>query len=41
MNLSTPGAVKIVGALSLLVVGGLGLTFVVGPETTTLSDVRM
>lgn len=41
MNLSTPGAVKIVGALSLLVVGGLGWTFVVGPETTTLSDVRM
>lgn len=41
MNLSTPGAVKIVGALALLVVGGLGWTFVVGPETTALSDVRL
>lgn len=41
MNLSTPGATKIVGALSLLVVAGLGWTFVVGPETTALSDVRL
>lgn len=41
MNLSTPGAVKVVGALALVVVGGLGWNFVVGPETTALSDVRL
>lgn len=41
MNLSTPGATKVVGALSMLVVAGLGWTFVVGPETTALSDVRL
>jgi Tfp pilus assembly protein PilO len=40
MNLATPGATKVVGALSLLVVAALGWTFVVGPETTALSDVR-
>lgn len=41
MNLATPGATKIVGALALVVVSGLGWTFVVGPETTALSDVRL
>ena len=40
MNLATPAATKIVGGISMLVIAALGWTFVVGPETTALSDVR-
>jgi Tfp pilus assembly protein PilO len=40
MNLRTPGATKVVGALSLLVLAALGWTFVLGPETARLSEVR-
>lgn len=40
MKLGTPAGTKLVGALSLLVVSGLGWTFVVGPETAALSEVR-
>lgn len=40
MNLQTPGATKIVGSLGLLLLGAAGWLFVVGPETTALSDVR-
>jgi Tfp pilus assembly protein PilO len=40
MNLRSPGATKIVGALALLVVVALGWMFVVGPETARLSEVR-
>lgn len=38
MDLGTPTATKVVGAVSLLAVAALGWTFVVGPETSTLSD---
>lgn len=40
MNLATPGATKLVGSLSLLVVAGLGWLLVVGPETDALAQVR-
>ncbi|MCW2773503.1 MAG: hypothetical protein JWN91_1829 [Nocardioides sp.] len=40
MDLSTPTATKIAGSLALLVVVGLGWTFVVGPETSALSEAR-
>lgn len=40
MDLGTPTATKIIGGLSLLVVAALGWIFVVGPETSTLSDRR-
>lgn len=40
MNLSTPGATKVVGSLALLVVAGLGWVLVVGPETDTLARAR-
>lgn len=41
MNLRTPGATKVVGSLSLLVVAALGWTLAVGPETAALSDARL
>lgn len=40
MDLGTPTATKLVGAVSLLAVAALGWTFVVGPETSELSDTR-
>jgi hypothetical protein len=40
MDLGTPGATKLVGAISLAVVAALGWTLVVGPETGALSDAR-
>lgn len=40
MDLATPGATKLVGSLSLLVVAGLGWLFVVGPETDALAQAR-
>jgi Tfp pilus assembly protein PilO len=40
MDLGTPAATRLVGALALLVVAGLGWTVVVGPETSTLADTR-
>jgi Tfp pilus assembly protein PilO len=40
MNLRTPGATKIVGALALLLVVALGWLLVVGPKTAALSDTR-
>ena len=38
MDLSSPAASKVVGSLCLVAVTALGWTFVVGPETSTLSD---
>ena len=40
MNLRTPGATKIVGALVLLVVAALSWLLVVGPETSSLAEAR-
>jgi Tfp pilus assembly protein PilO len=40
MNLASPVATKVVGGLALLLLAGLGWMFVVGPETTRLSEVR-
>jgi Tfp pilus assembly protein PilO len=40
MDFSSPTASKVVGTLCLLVVLALGWTFVVGPETSALSDTR-
>jgi hypothetical protein len=40
MNLRTPMATKVLGALALLVIAGAGWMFVVGPATSQLSDVR-
>ncbi len=40
MNLRTPGATKILGALALLLIAGAGWTFVVGPKTTELAEVQ-
>jgi Tfp pilus assembly protein PilO len=40
MNLRTPSATKVLGALSLLLVTGSGWMFAVGPETATLDEVR-
>ena len=40
MNLGTPKATKVVGALSLVAIAALGWTFAVGPETTELSEAR-
>lgn len=40
MDLGTPTATKIVGAVSLVAVAALGWTLVVGPETSALSDRR-
>lgn len=40
MNLNTPMATKVVGALALLVIAGAGWMFVVGPATAELGDVR-
>lgn len=40
MELGTPKASKVVGALGLLAVAGLGWTFVLGPETSSLADAR-
>jgi Tfp pilus assembly protein PilO len=40
MNLRTPGATKVVGGLSLLLIAALGWMFVLGPETARLSEVR-
>ena len=40
MNLRTPMATKVLGALALLVIAGAGWMFVVGPATSQLADVR-
>ena len=40
MNLKTPGATKILGALALLLIVGAGWSFVVGPKTSELADVQ-
>ena len=40
MNLRTPSATKILGALVLLLVAALGWVLVVGPETSALADAR-
>lgn len=40
MNLRSPGATKIVGALALLVLAALGWLLVLGPKTTALADTR-
>lgn len=40
MNLRTPGATKIVGALVLVVVAALAWLLVVGPETSSLAEAR-
>ncbi|GAA4380340.1 hypothetical protein [Nocardioides caricicola] len=40
MDLGTPTATKVVGAVSLLAVAALGWTLVVGPETSTLAERR-
>lgn len=40
MELGTPKASKVVGTLGLLVVGALGWTFVLGPESGSLADAR-
>lgn len=40
MDLSSPAATKVIGAISLLVVAAAGWTLVVGPETSALSDRR-
>jgi Tfp pilus assembly protein PilO len=40
VNLRTPGATKILGALVLLLVAALGWLLVVGPETSALADAR-
>lgn len=40
MRLGTPAGTKIVGALALLVVAGLGWLLVVGPQTARLDEVR-
>lgn len=40
MDLGTPTATKLIGALALLAIAGLGWTFVVGPETSALSEAR-
>ena len=41
MNLRTPGGTKVVGSLALLLVAALGWLFVVGPETSALSEARL
>lgn len=38
MDLGTPTATKVVGAVSLLAIAVLGWTFVVGPETSVLAE---
>lgn len=40
MDLSTPMASKVIGALALLAIAALSWTFVLGPETSSLSDAR-
>jgi len=40
MDLSSPTASKVVGALGLVVVAALGWMFVLGPETSSLADAR-
>ena len=40
MNLNTPMATEVVGALALLVIAGAGWMFVLGPATAELGDVR-
>lgn len=40
MDLGTPAATRLIGALALLVVAGLGWSLVVGPETATLAETR-
>ena len=40
MDLGTPAATKVVGALGLVAVAALGWTFAVGPETGRLADAR-
>lgn len=40
MNLSTPGATKIVGALALLVIGAAGWMLVISPQNDALAEVH-
>ncbi len=40
MNLRTPGAAKILGSLSLLLIAGIGWLFVLGPATDALGAVQ-
>ena len=40
MDVSSPTANKIIGALALVAIAALGWTFVLGPETGSLSDTR-
>jgi Tfp pilus assembly protein PilO len=40
MDLSSPRASKVIGALALLAIAALSWTFVLGPETSSLSDAR-
>jgi hypothetical protein len=40
MNFRSPGATKLLGALALVLVTGLGWLFVLGPATSALTDVR-
>lgn len=40
MNLSTPGATKVVGALALLLIAAAGWMLVIGPQNDALAQVR-
>lgn len=40
MKLRSPGGTKIIGVLALVIVAALGWLFVVGPQTSALTDVR-
>ena len=40
MDLNSPTASKVVGGLCLAAIAALGWTFVLGPETSDLSDTR-
>lgn len=40
MNLRSPSATKLLGALALVLLAGLGWVLVLGPETSKLADVR-
>lgn len=41
MNLRTPAATKVLGALGLLLIAGLGWMLALGPETAALAEVRV
>jgi Tfp pilus assembly protein PilO len=40
MNLKSPGATKLIGAVAMLLVAALGWLLLLGPETAALSDVQ-